>query len=333
MTRFGEFFSSTLTLGLAVALTIMSGCSANFAPPIDQSRLEEGYRQASTAIRRAESLDAQKHSPDKLKEARELLEKTFERQKTDPSNKLIPDYDRVAKLARQAALDSAEKQLEQLKNDTDTSKVNNEELRRKYEAARATVETQSETIAQQLKTINQQQRRIAVRSDSIANQHDTITALRRRIETLRNERPSTSARASYLKFDTVAIFDSGSARLKPSEQEKLDSIVPTLKQYDNRRIEVRGLTDTYPVADDHEFESNWELSAKRAISVVKYLVYVKGIEKDRISANGMAELNPGSSYDSPLTSSDYRRVEIVLLPPDSTIHYGVPESSDSSPDS
>jgi len=60
------------------------------------------------------------------------------------------------------------------------------------------------------------------------------------------------------------------------------------------------------------FPSNWELSAARATTVVRFL-QDSGIEPERLIATGRAEYAPVASNDSPDGRQKNRRIEITLI--------------------
>ena len=59
------------------------------------------------------------------------------------------------------------------------------------------------------------------------------------------------------------------------------------------------------------FASNWELSAARAISVVKFLI-TQGIPADHLAATGFGEYQPVDPGDTPEAYAKNRRIEIRL---------------------
>src|SRR3546814_18267815 len=71
-------------------------------------------------------------------------------------------------------------------------------------------------------------------------------------------------------------------------------------------LQVEGHTDTVPI-NNEQFRSNWELSAARAISVVKFLVE-QGIPAERLSATGYGEYQPITPGDLERNRSEERRV-------------------------
>ncbi|KAA0683428.1 peptidoglycan -binding protein [Roseomonas genomospecies 6] len=117
-------------------------------------------------------------------------------------------------------------------------------------------------------------------------------------------------------FQSELLFPSGSATLEEAGKLRLAELARTLIEIGrtippdiNWVLRVDGHTDARPVRI--QFASNWELSAARAISVVKYLID-QGIPADRLAAAGFGEyqpLDPGTS-DEALARN--RRIEVKL---------------------
>jgi chemotaxis protein MotB len=61
-----------------------------------------------------------------------------------------------------------------------------------------------------------------------------------------------------------------------------------------------------------EFPSNWELSAARALSVVKFLFTHGGIDPARLSAVGYGEYRPIAPNDTEINRQKNRRIEIYV---------------------
>jgi chemotaxis protein MotB len=75
-------------------------------------------------------------------------------------------------------------------------------------------------------------------------------------------------------------------------------------------LQVDGHTDNRPISTP-QFPSNWELSAARAISVVKYLIS-RGIPADRLAAAGFGEFEPLDSRNDEVGWRRNRRIEIKV---------------------
>jgi chemotaxis protein MotB len=108
-----------------------------------------------------------------------------------------------------------------------------------------------------------------------------------------------------------AFFDEGKAELKDGAKGALDKIVPIIKNVDNH-LRIEGHTDNVPIST-HEFKSNWELSARRATEVVRYLAEKRGLAPERISATGYAEYRPIAQNNSPKNRALNRRIEIIIV--------------------
>ena len=108
------------------------------------------------------------------------------------------------------------------------------------------------------------------------------------------------------------LFDLGDVRLKGEMREILSEIAGVIKQYPDRQIVVEGHTDDLPMRTD-KIPSNWELSALRATSVVRYFIEEKGLDPSRLSAAGYGEFQPLVPNVSEANRRINRRVDIVIM--------------------
>jgi len=113
-----------------------------------------------------------------------------------------------------------------------------------------------------------------------------------------------------LKVEGKVLFNSGSAELIPGATHILSDIVQIIKNNPQYDIDIQGHTDNRPI-NTLKFSSNWELSAIRATTVLRYLLE-KGISEERLTATGFADIRPVASNDNPESMSKNRRVEFVL---------------------
>jgi chemotaxis protein MotB len=105
------------------------------------------------------------------------------------------------------------------------------------------------------------------------------------------------------------LFELGQASLRPAGTKVLDAIAPALNALPNA-ISVEGHTDDLPIRG--RFPSNWELSAERATSVLRYLLEAHRLPAQRVSAAGYADQRP-LTPNTPAGRAANRRVEVVLL--------------------
>jgi chemotaxis protein MotB len=105
------------------------------------------------------------------------------------------------------------------------------------------------------------------------------------------------------------LFPLGSATLRPKGNAVLDAIAPALHALPNQ-VTVEGHTDDLPISG--RFASNWELSAERATSVLRYLLDRHALQPKRLSAAGYADQRPLTPNTSPAARSANRRVEVIV---------------------
>jgi len=105
-------------------------------------------------------------------------------------------------------------------------------------------------------------------------------------------------------------FDSGSAQLKFDYIPIIEKIRDLLLGISGT-VAVEGHSDNIPY-NGTRFESNWDLSAARALAVAHELFADPRIEPGRFTVSGKADSRPLVPNDSPENRATNRRVEIVI---------------------
>jgi chemotaxis protein MotB len=118
-------------------------------------------------------------------------------------------------------------------------------------------------------------------------------------------------------FQANVLFPSGSADLTDEAKATLRPVFEALKQISDKIpknidwiLQVDGFTDARPISSPR-FPSNWELSAARAISVVRYAMD-EGLPRDHLAAEGYGPTHPLDPSDTPQAYSVNRRIELRL---------------------
>lgn len=117
-------------------------------------------------------------------------------------------------------------------------------------------------------------------------------------------------RGIQITLRDVAFFSSGQDVLRTSALTVLDGLVPFLQTVPNH-IQVEGFTDNAPI-NTAQFPSNWELSALRAVNVVRFLA-AKGVDPARLDATAYGQYNNLYPNDSAYHMQLNRRVTVVIL--------------------
>jgi flagellar motor protein MotB len=113
------------------------------------------------------------------------------------------------------------------------------------------------------------------------------------------------------------LFAFNSAELQPEGRQLLKSLAAPLAAYLQARDEVlmvSGFTDDRQMRDGHRrFADNWELSAQRALTVMRSLVG-EGVPSSSVFAAAFGSEQPVASNDDAEGRSRNRRVEIAPMP-------------------
>lgn len=119
---------------------------------------------------------------------------------------------------------------------------------------------------------------------------------------------------SVVTVSDDVMFNSGSADLSGSGIDIVDRISSTVKNYPDRMIRIEGHTDNVPIGEviKDRFPSNWELSAARACSVLRYMYWKHGVNPEQLSAIGFGEYRPVATNDTPEGRAKNRRVLIII---------------------
>jgi chemotaxis protein MotB len=245
------------------------------------------------------------------------LRDELEQQTQEAAARVMTEQDRRAAL---------EKQLEGEKNLSDSARAQVALLNRQLEELRSQLASLQQTL-DATEAANQ------AKDLQIADLGQKLNvALARKVEELQRYRSEFFGRLSQVLanrpgiqvvgdrfvFQSEVLFPVGSAELTPSGADQINQLAATLKQIAqeipsdvNWILRVDGHADRQPVVGLGPYASNWELSAARAITVVKLLI-ADGIPPDRLAATGFAEYQPLDPADTPEAYDKNRRIDLRL---------------------
>ncbi len=117
----------------------------------------------------------------------------------------------------------------------------------------------------------------------------------------------------FVSISDKLLFGSGQYQLTDRAKEVLGKVAKVIKAKPDFEFMVEGHTDNVPISKDC-FVDNWDLSTKRATSVVRVLQNEYNVEPSRMVAAGRGEYVPLESNDDKLGRARNRRTKIVVLP-------------------
>ncbi len=115
-----------------------------------------------------------------------------------------------------------------------------------------------------------------------------------------------------VKMSDKILFDPARTKLKKDGKEALRKLAAVLKDFPGRDFLVAGHTDNDPIKT-RKYPSNWELSARRAVRVVRFL-QDEGVDPKHLGAAGYSEFDPVGDNSTEGGKKTNRRIEIVLMP-------------------
>ncbi|MCT8988977.1 peptidoglycan -binding protein [Chelativorans sp. SCAU2101] len=119
-------------------------------------------------------------------------------------------------------------------------------------------------------------------------------------------------------FQSEVLFASGQTEINDSGQEEMRKLAGAILELQEEIppeidwvLRVDGHTDNVPLSGTGRYRDNWELSAARAIAVVKFLIE-NGVPAERLVAAGFGEFQPLDPADTPEARARNRRIELKL---------------------
>lgn len=121
---------------------------------------------------------------------------------------------------------------------------------------------------------------------------------------------SLEPRGLVVSLKQAAFFPSGADVVDPATYQTIGKLAEALNAVGNP-IRIEGHTDSQPI-HSARFQSNWELSAARAIAMMNVLVGKFGVDEKRMGIVGYADTQPEADNDTPEGRAKNRRVDVVI---------------------
>jgi len=119
------------------------------------------------------------------------------------------------------------------------------------------------------------------------------------------------SRGLVIHLKDVSFFPPGDTEIRSDAYEMIGQIAKVIAPLPNF-VMVEGHSDGVKIHNSR-FHDNWELSAARSVSMLRYLSETYGIPQERLSAAAFADTRPLSDNTSAAGRAQNRRVDIVIL--------------------
>lgn len=116
----------------------------------------------------------------------------------------------------------------------------------------------------------------------------------------------------HITLASSILFASGSAEMTDTTKQALDFLSSSLKKLKANKIIIAGHTDNVPEKGTGRYQSNWELSAARAITVMNYFISKGVILEQNAAIQAFADTDPKADNNTAQGRSENRRVEMII---------------------
>ena len=118
----------------------------------------------------------------------------------------------------------------------------------------------------------------------------------------------------YVSMENKLLFKSGSWAIGSEGRVAIEQLGSVLADNPEIAVLIEGHTDNDPFSSGGPIENNWDLSTKRATSIVQILSENARINPESLTAAGRGEYAPIASNDTKEGKAKNRRIEVVLTP-------------------
>jgi len=118
----------------------------------------------------------------------------------------------------------------------------------------------------------------------------------------------------YVSLDEQLLFRSGSYEIDANGRRAIRQLAGVLERNTDIQITIEGHTDNVPYRGSGQLNDNWDLSVKRATTVVRTLLDGSRINPQRLTASGRSQYLPIDDRNTVDARQKNRRTEIILTP-------------------
>jgi chemotaxis protein MotB len=177
----------------------------------------------------------------------------------------------------------------------------------------------AESIKRSLEALNEQNKYIKDLTSSMQRKDSLnlvlVMNLKRSLDVFDDEDINIEVKKGvvYVSISDRMLFKSGSYQINEKAKEVIGKIASIVNDHNELDILVEGHTDNVPISTDC-MQDNWDLSVKRATSIVRLMQTQFGVQPERMTAGGRSEYLPKASNTSNTGRGLNRRTEIIILP-------------------
>lgn len=200
----------------------------------------------------------------------------------------------------QANLQKKEDLLRQLGQNLDAKKASLDELTFELEKKNARLADLEKILDAQKKIVQDLKSKVSEALLGFENNGLTVTMKNGKV---------------YVSLDEKLLFKSASWDIDANGRNALKKLAGVLEKNPDIQIMIEGHTDNVPYnPGNSQLKDNWDLSVKRATTVIRVLLEGSTIDPKRLTASGRSQYLPVDDHNTADARQKNRRTEIILTP-------------------
>jgi chemotaxis protein MotB len=190
--------------------------------------------------------------------------------------------------------------LRQLEQSLDMKKIALDELNTELEKKNARMADLEKILETQKKIVSDLKNKVSEALTGFENNGLTVTNRNGKV---------------YVSLEEKLLFKTASWEIDANGRSALRKLAGVLEKNPDIQVTIEGHTDNVPYKPGSgQLKDNWDLSVKRATTVVRVLLDGSKIKPSRLTASGRSEFQPIDSNNNPESRQKNRRTEIILTP-------------------
>lgn len=217
-------------------------------------------------------------------------------------------------------LQDAQADLIQREDELKKLEVSLREKKKNLEELQAELQKNNEILAAKNAELEERNQRL-IELESMLNRKDSIVnALKDKVADALGQFEKDGLKVDirngkvYVSLEEQLLFKTGKWDVDPKGQAALKKLAKVLEQNPDINIMIEGHTDDVPYNGKGQIKDNWDLSVKRATSIVRILLSDSSIDPKRLMATGRGEFFPIDKAKTAAARKKNRRTEIILTP-------------------
>ncbi|MBZ9631119.1 OmpA family protein [Salegentibacter sp. LM13S] len=228
-------------------------------------------------------------------------------------------------------LESSRKNYATLKNSYDALEENSSaaisENSRQNRQLLAELEEKEQALVEEQSRLNKLQRDLDARSRRVNELEELIAAKDAKMNALKDaiSKALTNFEGKgltveqrngkvYVSMENKLLFSSGSWAVNNEGRQAVQQLGQVLAENPDIAVLIEGHTDNVPYGGSGALNDNWDLSTKRATSIVQILRENNNIDPQNLTAAGRGEYAPIATNETAEGKAKNRRIEVILTP-------------------